>query len=156
MGIVADHLVAMLGLYGATLAVAFLAGMFPLLSIELFLVGAAAWGVAIDELAVLIAVAAVGHQVAKTITYYAGAGVFELPRGKLRDRIAAAQQRIDRWNRRPKLIMLAGAALGLPPLYLLGFIARPVLNMHLATFTGISMAGRIARYTTLVAIARLV
>jgi hypothetical protein len=52
--------------------------------------------------------------------------------------------------------MLAGAALGLPPLYLLGFIARPVLNMQLATFTGISMAGRIARYTTLVAIARLV
>lgn len=152
----ADHLVAMLGLYGATLAVAFLAGMFPLLSIELFLVGAAAWGVAIGELAVLIAIAVVGHQVAKTITYYAGAGVFELPRGRLRDQIAAAKQRIDRWSRRPKLIMLAGAAFGLPPLYLLGFIARPVLNMHLATFTGISMAGRIARYTTLVAIARLV
>ncbi len=150
-----DHLVATLGLYGATLAIAFLAGMFPLLSIELFLVGAAAWGVAIDKLAVLIAIAAVGHQVAKTLTYYAGAGAFELPRGKLRDQIAAAKQRIERWNRRPKLVMLAGAAFGLPPLYLLGFIARPVLNMHLATFTGITMAGRIARFTTLVAVARL-
>jgi membrane protein YqaA with SNARE-associated domain len=51
--------------------------------------------------------------------------------------------------------MLAGAALGLPPLYLLGFIARPVLNMQLATFTGITMAGRMARYTALVAAARL-
>ncbi len=152
----ADHLVAMLGLYGATLALAFLAGMFPLLSIELFLVGAAAWGVAVDQLAVLIAVAAVGHQIAKTITYYAGAGAFELPRGKVRDQIAAARQRIERWNRRPKLVMLAGASVGLPPMYLLGFIARPVLNMHLATFTGISMAGRLARYTTLVAVARLV
>ena len=81
--IVVDHLVATLGLYGATLAIAFLAGVFPLLSIELFLVGAAAWGVAVDELAVLIAIAAVGHQVAKTITYYAGAGAFELPRGRL-------------------------------------------------------------------------
>jgi membrane protein YqaA with SNARE-associated domain len=152
---VVDHLVATLGLYGATLAIAFLAGMFPLLSIELFLVGAAVWGVAANELAVLIAIALVGHQVAKTVTYYAGAGAFELPRGKLRDRIAAAKQRIDRWNRRPRLIMLAGAALGLPPLYLLGFIARPVLNMQLATFTAITMAGRIARYTTLVAVARL-
>lgn len=150
-----DHLVATLGLYGATLAIAFLAGMFPLLSIELFLVGAAAWGVAADKLAVLIAIAAVGHQVAKTLTYYAGAGAFELPRGKLRDQIAAAKQRIERWNRRPKLVMLAGSAFGLPPLYLLGFIARPVLNMHLATFTAISMAGRIARFTTLVAVARL-
>jgi membrane protein YqaA with SNARE-associated domain len=151
-----DHLVATLGLYGAALAIAFLAGMFPLLSIELFLVGAAAWGIPADQLVVLIAIAAVGHQAAKTITYYAGAGAFELPRGKLRDRIAEAKQRIDRWNRRPRLIMLAGAAIGLPPLYLLGFIARPVLNMQLATFTGISLAGRIARYTTLVAVARLV
>jgi membrane protein YqaA with SNARE-associated domain len=150
-----DHLVAAFGLYGAALAIAFLAGMFPLLSIELFLVGAAAWGVAVDQLVVLIAIAAVGHQVAKTVTYYAGAGALELPRGKLRDQIAAAKQRIDRWNRRPRLIMLAGAALGLPPLYLLGFVARPVLNMQLATFTGITLAGRLARYTTLVAVARL-
>ena len=150
-----DHLVATLGLYGATLAIAFLAGMFPLLSIEVFLVGAAAWGVAADQLVVLVAIAAVGHQVAKTVTYYAGAGALELPRGKLRDQIAAAKQRIDRWNRRPKLVMLAGAALGLPPLYLLGFIARPVLNMQLWTFTGISLAGRVARYTTMVAVARL-
>jgi membrane protein YqaA with SNARE-associated domain len=152
---VVDHLLAALGLYGATLAIAFLAGMFPLLSIELFLVGAAAWGVAPATLAVLIGVAAVGHQVAKTVTYYAGAGAFELPRGKLRARIAAAKQRIERWNRRPKLILLAGAALGLPPLYLLGFIARPVMNMQLATFTGITLAGRLARYTVLVAVARL-
>lgn len=150
-----DYLVATLGLYGATLAIAFLAGMFPLVSLELFLVGAAAWGVSVDTLVVMIAVAAVGHQIAKTVTYYAGAGALELPRGKLRERLAAAQQRIDRWNRRPRLVMLAGAALGLPPLYLLGFLARPVMNMQLATFTGISMAGRIARYTTLVAVARL-
>ena len=150
-----DHLVATLGLYGATLALAFLAGMFPLLSIELFLVGAAAWGVAVDTLAVLVAIAVVGHQVAKTVTYYAGAGAFELPRGKLRDRIAAAKQRIERWNRRPKLVMLAGAALGLPPLYLLGFIARPMMNMQLATFTGITLAGRTVRYAALVAVARL-
>lgn len=152
---VVDHLVATLGLYGATLAISFLAGMFPLLSIEVFLIATAAWGVADDELVVLVAIALVGHQVAKTVTYYAGAGAFELPRGKLRDQIAAAKQRIDRWNRRPRLIMLAGAALGLPPLYLLGFIARPVMNMQLATFTGITMAGRLARYTTLVAVARL-
>ena len=150
-----DHLVATLGLYGAALAIAFLAGMFPLVSIELFLVGAAAWGVAVDQLVVLVAIAVVGHQIAKTVTYYAGAGALELPRGKLRDQIAAAKQRIERWNRRPRLVMLAGAALGLPPLYLLGFIARPMLNMQLATFTGITMAGRIARYTALVAVARL-
>ncbi len=150
-----DSLLTNLGLYGATFVVAFVAGMFPLISIELFLVGATAWGVSPRTLVVLIGIAAVGHQIAKTITYYAGAGVFELPRGKVRARIEAAKARIDRWNKRPRLIMFVAAATGLPPLYLLGFIAHPLMNMSIATFTAISMSGRLLRYTTLVAAASL-
>ena len=147
---------ATLGLYGATLVIAFLAGMFPLLSIEAFLVGVTvALHVPVEGLALLIAIAAVGHQVAKTVTYYAGAGAFELPRGKVRERIEAARTRIDRWNRRPRLVMFAAAAIGLPPLYLLGFIAQPLMKMQIATFTAISMSGRIGRYIALVAVARL-
>ena len=151
-----DSLLATLGLYGATLAVAFLAGMFPLLSIEVFLVGVSVTlHLPTEVLAALIAIAAIGHQIAKTVTYYAGAGAFELPRGKVRERIDAAKQRIDRWNRRPRLVMFASATTGLPPLYLLGFIAQPLMKMQLGTFTAISLAGRIGRYATLVAVARL-
>lgn len=150
-----DSLLATLGLYGATIAVAFVAGMFPIVSIEVFLVGVTAWGAPAGELVVLIGIAAIGHQIAKTLTYYAGAGVFELPRGKVRGRIEAAKARIDRWNRRPRLIMFVAAATGLPPLYLLGFIARPLMKMSFATFTAISVTGRILRYTTLVVIAGL-
>jgi len=154
--LVVDHLLATLGLYGATLALAFLAGMFPLLSIEVFLIGATlTLHLPVGAVALLIAIAATGHQIAKTLTYYAGAGAFELPRGKVRERIEAGKQRIDRWNRRPRLVMLAAAAVGLPPLYLMGFIAQPLMNMRLGTFTAISLAGRIGRYATLVAVARL-
>ena len=39
-----DSLLASLGLYGATFAVAFIAGIFPIVSVELFLVGATALG----------------------------------------------------------------------------------------------------------------
>jgi membrane protein YqaA with SNARE-associated domain len=153
---VVDTLLATLGLYGAVLVFAFLAGMFPLLSIEAVLVGLAGWGdLDLGVLVVLIGLAGVGHQVAKTVTYYAGAGAFELPRGKIRERIERAQQRIDRWNRRPRLMMLLAAAVGLPPLYLLGFIARPLMKMPITTFTAISMGGRLARYATLVAVAQL-
>jgi membrane protein YqaA with SNARE-associated domain len=135
---------------------AFLAGMFPLLSIEAFLFGFAKWGgLDVATLIAMIAIAAVGHQVAKTVTYYAGAGVFELPRGKMRDRIEAAKQRVDRWNRRPRLVMLAAAAVGLPPLWVLGFIAQPLMKMTITTFTSISMGGRIARYVTIVVAAQL-
>jgi membrane protein YqaA with SNARE-associated domain len=153
--IVVDSLLANLGLYGATLVIAFVAGMFPILSIEVFLVGVTAWGVEPETLAALIGIAAVGHQIAKTVTYYAGAGAFELPRGKVRERIAAARHRIERWNKRPRLVMLVAAVIGLPPLYLLGFIARPLLNMAITTFTAISLGGRLARYTTVVAVARM-
>ena len=150
-----DSLLASLGLYGATFAVAFIAGMFPLVSIELFLVGATALGADVHALPILIAIAAVGHQIAKTITYYAGAGVFELPRGRMRDRIDAAKARIDRWNKRPRLIMFVSAATGLPPLWALGFVAQPLMKMDIVTFTAITLVGRLLRYITLVAITTL-
>jgi membrane protein YqaA with SNARE-associated domain len=153
---VIDGLLATLGLYGATLAVAFLAGMFPLLSIEAFLIGVTlTLHVPIAVMVALIGIAALGHQFAKTVTYFAGAGAFELPRGKMRARLEAMKQRIVRWNRRPRLVMLVAATVGLPPLYLLGFLAQPVLKIPFPTFTAISLAGRIGRYATLVAVARL-
>jgi len=152
---VVDSLLTSVGLYGATFAVAFIAGMFPLVSIEVFLIGATALGAEPRTLPVLIAIAAVGHQIAKTITYYAGAGVFELPRGRMREKIEAAKSRIDRWNRRPRLILFLAAATGLPPLWALGFIAQPLMKMDIATFTGISFIGRVLRFCTLVAVTTL-
>lgn len=150
-----DSLRTTLGLYGATLVIAFIAGIFPIVSIEVFLMGATALGVEARILVALIGLAAFGHQIAKTVTYYAGAGAFELPRGKLRARIDAAKARIDRWNKRPRLVMFAAATTGLPPLLLLGFIARPLMKMEITTFTALSVTGRILRYGTLVAITAL-
>jgi membrane protein YqaA with SNARE-associated domain len=152
---VVDSLLASLGLYGATFAVAFIAGMLPIISVELFLIGATALGADVQTLPLLIAIAAIGHQIAKTITYYAGAGAFELPRGRMRERIEAAKLRVERWNRRPRLIMFAAAATGLPPLWALGFVAQPVMQMDIATFTAITATGRILRYATLVAVTTL-
>ena len=150
-----DSLLASLGLYGATFAVAFIAGLFPFISIEVFLIGATALGAEPRVLPVLIAIAAVGHQIAKTITYYAGAGLFQLPRGRMRERIDAAKARIDRWNRRPRLILFVAAVTGLPPLWLLGYIAQPLMKMDIATFTAISFVGRVLRYCVLVAVTTL-
>jgi membrane protein YqaA with SNARE-associated domain len=152
---VVDSLRATLGLYGATLAIAFIAGMFPLVSVEAWLFACSLLGTPPAMLVVLIAIGAVGHQIAKTLTYYAGAGVFELPHGKVRARIEAAKHRIDRWNKRPRLIMFIAAATGLPPLYVLGFIAQPLMHMRFGTFTAISLSGRVLRYITLVVVARL-
>jgi len=150
-----DSLWATLGLYGATVVIAFIAGMFPLFSIEVFLVGLVRLGIEARVLVVLIGIAAVGHQIAKTVTYYVGTGVFGLPRGKMRERIEAAKARIDRWNKRPRLIMAVSATTGFPPLVVLGYIAGPLMKMGIKTFTAISFVGRILRYTTLMVVAGL-
>jgi membrane protein YqaA with SNARE-associated domain len=147
-----DSLLTALGLYGGTLVIAFLAGMFPLVSIEVFLVGLSVYDVPPTTLAILIPIAAVGHQIAKTICYYAGVGALELPRGKVKDTIEKARARIDRWNKRPNLIMALGATVGFPPLYLLAFVAGPLMRMGIVRFTIICFIGRILRYATLAAI----
>ncbi len=149
-----DSLRANLGLYGATLVVGFVAGMFPIVSIEACL-ALTTRGLEAGVIVVLIGIAALGHQIAKTLTYYAGTGAFELPRGKTRERIEAAKARVDRWNKRPRLIMFVAAVVGFPPLYVLGFIAPPLMKMRFTTFTAISMIGRILRYGTVVAVAGL-
>ncbi|HET9621871.1 MAG TPA: hypothetical protein VFP84_10910 [Kofleriaceae bacterium] len=148
-----NSLLASLGLYGATLAVGFIAGLFPLVSIELFLVGATAFGAAPRTLPLLVALGVVGNQAARSITYYMGAGVFELPRGKVRDKIEALKARIAHWNRRPKLILLLASTVGIPPLYLLGFIAQPLMKLSHTTFTAVSLSGRVVRIATVVVVA---
>lgn len=149
-----ESLAATLGLYGGALVIAFVAGMFPLVSIELFLFGCALAGVATDKLIVMVPLGVIGHQIAKSITYYAGAGAFELPHGKVRAKIEAARHRIERWNRWPRAVMFVSAGTGLPPLYVLGFVAQPLMHMRHGTFTLITATGRLLRYTTLVIVAR--
>lgn len=151
-----DSLRVTLGLYGATFVIGVIAGMFPLVSIELFLVGVTAYGVDPRVLPALIGLGALGHQIAKTITYYMGAGVFELPRGKVRTQVEAIKARLERWNKRPKLILFISSATGVPPLYLVGFVAQPLMKLSHTTFTGVSLTARVLRLTTFVVVTRMI
>jgi membrane protein YqaA with SNARE-associated domain len=145
-------LLTTLGLFGGTLVIAFLAGMFPLISIEVFLVGLSVYHVEPATLVILIPIAAFGHQVAKTICYFGGVAALELPRGRVKQQVDKARARIDRWNQRPNLIMVLAATIGLPPVYLIAFIAHPLMRIGFWRFTVICFVGRILRYATLAAI----
>jgi membrane protein YqaA with SNARE-associated domain len=144
-----------LGLYGGTLVIGFIAGMFPLVSIEVFLVGLSVYDVAPATLVILIPIAAVGHQIAKTICFYAGVGALALPRGKVKETIDKAKARVERWNKRPNLIMVLGSTIGFPPMYLLAFVAGPLMRFGIVRFTVICFIGRLLRYATLVAVGLL-
>jgi membrane protein YqaA with SNARE-associated domain len=151
--LVAHDLLAMLGLYGGTFAVAFIAGLVPLINAELFLVGLVR--LAIDDssqLAPLVVLAATGQMVAKIGLYHAGRGLLELPRGRYRKKILAARAKLEQWRSRPYLIYSLSASLGLPPFYLT-VLAAGAMAIRFKAFLLIGLAGRLLRFAVIVALA---
>ena len=145
------HLLGSLGIYGASLVIALVAGLFPIASIELFLVGLSALEhPSIGELLICCVLGAVGHQIAKTITYYAGEGALE--NKKLKPRVDKIRHKIEKWDRYPHGILFLGATVGLPPMYLLGFIAHPLMEIRFLPFTVLTFVGRFGRYVVLAVI----
>ncbi len=150
-----ETLLSTFGLYGGAFVIAFVAGLFPLVSIELFLVGVSTWATPPPGgIALLVVLSAIGHQIAKTITFYAGIGALENKR--LAARVEKVRAKIDRWDKRPKAIMFLSATVGLPPLWLLGFIAHPLMKMRIVPFTLITFFGRVGRYAFMMLVPLLV
>lgn len=146
-----QDLLATFGVYGGSFVIALIAGLFPLLSIEVALVALSAlttptWPV----LLACCALAAAGHQIAKTITYYAGIGALE--RGRMKEKLDKVRPRIEKWNKAPKFVMFLAGSVGIPPLYVLGFIARPLMGMGIVPFTVIVLVTRFGRFVVLAAI----
>ncbi|CAN5432680.1 hypothetical protein BH11MYX1_BH11MYX1_48500 [soil metagenome] len=149
-----DHLLELFGIYGASLVISFCAGMFPLISIEAFLLGYCALRpVTWPELVALVLLAALGHQIAKTVCYFAGTTGLE--HRKVKPLLERWRPRIDRWNRYPKTMFFFAATVGLPPLWLIGFIARPILHMRFWPFTVVTFLCRSGRYAVLALIPML-
>lgn len=147
----AHSLLATFGIYGGAFAISFLGGLFPIVSVEVFLLGLVALrGVTAGELGVLALLGAAGHQVAKTITYFAATGALE--HGKIAAKVEQLRARIDRWNRYPVLVLALSSTVGLPPIYLMGFIAHPLLRIRFWTFTAVVFLGRFARLVVITAV----
>lgn len=150
-----EHLLAALGLYGGTVVVCFIAGLVPLVNAEVFLVGVSMFAITSPaQLPLVAACAAVGQMTAKVMLYYAGMGMFELPRGRFRERLERARSKIERWQRRPYLIYAVSASVGLPPFYLVS-LAAGALRIGFRAFCAIGLAGRFLRFAVIVAIPHL-
>jgi membrane protein YqaA with SNARE-associated domain len=154
---VTESLLQTFGLFGGAAIIGFIAGMFPIISVELFLIGVSTLTHPSPGATVLLVLlAAVGHQIAKSICYFAGEGMLALPKGKMKLRVERARARIDRWNKRPKLILFLSTTVGFPPLYLLAFIAGPLMKMRFWQFTAFCFFGRIGRFAFMMIVPRLI
>lgn len=146
-----EQLLESLGIYGGSAVVAFIAGLFPLMSIEVFLILiTTVTAPTFPQVLLCCLLAAVGHQIAKTITYYAGVGALE--RGRLKKKLDEVRPRIEKWNKAPHFMLFLAGGFGIPPLYVLGFIARPLMGIGIFWYTVIVLTTRFARFVVLAAI----
>jgi len=148
---VSNHVLELFGVYGACLVISFVAGMFPLVSIEAFLIGYGALRpVTWPEYAAMVLLSALGHQIAKTVCYFAG--VTGLEHRRVQPIVTKWRPRIERWNRYPGIVFMLAATVGIPPMWLIGFIARPLMHLRFVPFTILCFLGRAGRYAVLAGI----
>jgi membrane protein YqaA with SNARE-associated domain len=146
----ADEIVARLGIPLATFVWCMTSGLMPIVNAELFLVGVASLTPS-SRLWLLVVSATAGQMIAKSFMYLVGSGVVRLPfgrRGKLD--LEAARERVAPWRSKDLLVFVSAAA-GLPPFYLTSIIAG-TLRFPFARFFVFGLAGRVVRFSLLVAV----
>jgi membrane protein YqaA with SNARE-associated domain len=153
---VLDTLAGFGGIYVATFLFAMLSGVFPLANSEAMLIalGAASsygWSMLI-VLAVIVAFGQVLTHVLLFVSSRGAANAGAKRRPKLEARIAKARALGERWKNSERLLIAIGATTGIPPQALVAILSG-VIGVRLRTFVAIDVAGRIARFITIVVVA---
>lgn len=149
----ASGLVAALGLYAGTFAVAALSSVVPLVAIEVFLAGiVVALGPPPAAIAAIVLLAAAGQVLGKLPIYYAARGAAGLS-GPHRARIERLRAWVARYPSR-RLVLASSTVLGLPP-FSLAATAAGALDLPVRTFCAVVFAGRALRFALLAAAAAL-
>lgn len=145
----ADGLVASLGLYAGTFAVAAISAVIPLVAIDVFLVAVALMAPA-AALPLVVVLAAAGQLAGKLPIYWTCRGLAALP-GQHRPRLERVRAWLARRGRAPRAVLFASAVLGLPPFSLIS-TAAGVLGVDAKTFSALVLLGRGLRFAAIVAI----
>ena len=156
---VLDSLDSFGGIYVAMFLFAILSGVFPLANSEAALIalGAAStyeW----PKLVVLAVIVALGQSVTHAMVYQSGRGLSKVGANrspKLEARLVKARELGARWETSELLLITLGATIGIPPQVLVALLAG-VIGIRFRTFVAIDVAGRIARFVTIVLLAHLV
>lgn len=131
-----------------TFGVCALSAVVPVVNAELYLLAASA--VVPHELVVpLIAAAALGQMAGKSLMYYAGVGVLELPGKRLKRMVAQVNAKYhDAGAGGTTLgsgVILLSAGVSVPPFYVVS-IACGLLRIPFAQFFFLGLLGRLIRF----------
>ena len=127
----------------ATFLYSFVAGVFPLLNVEAYLLAFSAY-LSLEAMIPIVIAATAGQMVAKSLLYLSGYGLLRLPHRSTRERIERVAERLRTYRRGTWTLVLVSAFFGLPPLYVVS-IAAGTLRLHFGAFLVISTVGRLLR-----------
>ncbi len=149
-----EELIGKVGIYAASFVVGFVSGLVPFINSEVYLVAVSTM-VGRQALLPVALLSAAGQMVAKTIIFYAGRGVFKINMGKLEKKIEAVQKKFQDWEKKADVLMLISASVGMPPFYVVSFVAGG-LKLHYIRFLIAGITGRSIRFAAIVYFPQLV
>ncbi len=146
------ELIGSLGLYAATLVIAVVGAVLPIISIEVFLFGVAVMVGPADAVP-LVVLAAIGQVLGKLPIYGAARGLTGLTAKSPKQ--ARRIERIRAWfaRYRPTTVLAASALLGIPP-FSLAATAAGILGISTRRFCGVVAVARALRFAAIFALAR--
>jgi membrane protein YqaA with SNARE-associated domain len=155
---VLDSLDAFGGIYVAMFLFAMLSGVFPVANSEAAVIALGAtsnygW----PKLLVIVLIVALGQVVTHSILFHMARGLAKVGAKKrpwLDARLAKARALGEKWKASEVLLMILGATIGFPPQILIAILAGAI-GIRFRVFLTIDVLGRIARFATLAAVARL-
>jgi membrane protein YqaA with SNARE-associated domain len=148
----AEGLIGSIGLPAATFVIALVGAVFPIISIEVFLIGVAVF-VGPAEVLPIVVLAAIGQVLGKVPIYGAARGLTGLTARSPKQ--ARRIERVRTWFARyhPTKVLAASALVGIPP-FSLAATAAGILGIQLRTFCVVVGVGRAARFAAIFALAR--
>ena len=149
-----EELIGKVGVYAASFLIGFVSGLVPFVNSEGFLVVVSPM-VGRHALLPIALLTAAGQMVAKSILFYAGRGVFTINMGRLEKRIEAVQRKFKAWEGKVDLLVLLSASVGIPPFYVLSFVAGAV-KLNFFRFVSVGLVGRSIRFAVIIYFPQLI
>jgi membrane protein YqaA with SNARE-associated domain len=94
----------------------------------------------------LAVAATIGQMSGKIVVFYAGRGAVSIASEKVKARVSAIREKLEKRPWAAKATLLSSAIFGLPPLYIMS-IACGTIGMGLVSFLVIGFAGRLIHFT---------
>lgn len=139
-----EKIIDTVGLYVGTMLVGFVSGLVPLINLEVFLLILSPT-ISKSTLVPVSILSSVSQMLAKSLVFFVGRGMINLSVNKHRKKINAVRQKFLDWKKRTDFLIFLSAFIGIPPLYIVSFVAG-TLRLSFASFFIIGLIGRFLRF----------